>query len=117
MGERITRKVTIQVESIAAGVERFKTAWETGEPQGEFITFETLESMLKTLTAKRWELVSMLQAHGPMKVRALARRLGRDVSNVHADVIALKEIGLVEDHDAGIWVPYEEIEAHIRLAA
>lgn len=111
------RKVIIQVESIEAGLERFKTAWDTGEYQGEFITFENFETMLKTLTSKRWELVSVLQKHGPMSLRALARLLGRDVKNVHRDVMALKEIGLIEDHDAGIWVPYDEIEAHLRLAA
>ena len=60
------RKVTIQVESIGAGFKRFKTAWKTGKPQGEFITFDTLGTMLKTLTPKRWELVEMLQARGPL---------------------------------------------------
>ena len=111
------RKVTIQVESIEAGLQKFKAAWKTGKPQGEFITFETLETMLKTLTPKRWELVSLLQAHGPMGVRTLARELGRDVKNVHTDITALKKVGLVEDHDKWVCVPYDVIEAHLRLAA
>ena len=111
------RKVCIQVESIEAGLERFKIAWETGEQQGEFITFETLDEMLSTLTRKRWTLLGVLQHHGPMSLRALARRLERDVKNVHADVAALKEIGLIEEDEAGVKVPYDEIEAHLRLAA
>lgn len=111
------RKVTIQVEAIETGLERFKVAWKTGKPQGEFITFETLEEMLKTLTANRWGLLSVLQAEGPMSLRALARQVERDVKNVHTDVVALKAVGLVEDHEQGIWVPYTEIEAHLRLAA
>lgn len=111
------RKLIIQVESIEAGTERFVTAWKTGKLQGEFITFETLETMLKTLTSKRWELVSVLQRHGPMSIRELARTLDRDVKNVHTDVQALKAIGLVEDREAGVFVPYDEIEAHFRLAA
>lgn len=111
------RKVIIQVESIEAGAERFETAWRTGKPQGEFITFETLETMLKTLTTRRWELVSVLQRHGPMGIRELARRLGRDVKNVHTDIQVLKSIGLIEDHEDGVCVPYDEIEAHLRLAA
>lgn len=111
------RKVTIQVESIDAGLEQFKLAWQTGEPQGEFITFETLDAMLHTLTSKRWGLVRLLQAHGPMSIRALARALDRNVKNVHADVQALKEIGLIEAHDDKICVPFDEIEAHLRLAA
>lgn len=111
------RKVTIQVETIETGLERFKVAWQSGKPRGEFITFETLEVMLKTLTTNRWALLGVLQAEGPMSLRALARHLGRDVKNVHTDVAALKAVGLIEDHEHGIWVPYTEIEAHLRLAA
>ena len=107
------RKVTIQVESLDAGLERFKRAWKTGESQGEFITFESAEALLKTLTGRRWELVQALLCSGAMSLRALARELGRDVKNVHADVNALKEIGLVEDHEKGIWVPFDEVEAHL----
>lgn len=104
------RKVTIRVEAIQAGMARFKSAWKTGKAQGEFITFATPEVMLKTLTSKRWELVVTLLAQGPMSVRALARQVDRDVKNVHADVVALKEIGLVEDHEIGVWVPFSEID-------
>ncbi len=111
------RKVIIQVESFDIGLDRFKNAWETGEYQGEFITFETVEAMLRTLTSRRWDLVRHLQKEGAMSLRALARELGRDVKNVHGDVMALKEIGLIEDHHAGVCVPYEVIEAHLRLAA
>jgi predicted transcriptional regulator len=113
----MTRKMTIQVEAIETGLDRFKIAWKTGKQQGEFITFETLEEMLKTLTVSRWALLSVLQAEGPMSLRALARRVGRDVKNVHTDVATLKAVGLIEDHAQGIWVPYTEIEAHLRLAA
>jgi predicted transcriptional regulator len=118
-GERSAdmRKVTIQVESIEAGLERFKLAWNTGAYQGEFITFETLDAMLSTLTSKRWSLVRVLQARGPMSIRALARVLNRDVKNVHTDVQALKEIGLIEGYESQVRVPYTEIEAHLTLAA
>ncbi|WP_028990384.1 transcriptional regulator [Thermithiobacillus tepidarius DSM 3134] len=109
------RKVIIQVERLSQGFERFQQAWETGAPQGEFITFEDVETLLKTLTSKRWELVSVLPKQGPMSIRALARALGRDVKNVHTDVQALKEIGLVTDHPTGICVSYDEIEAHLVL--
>lgn len=66
------RKVIIQVESLAQGFERFQQAWETGAPQGELITFEDVETLLKTLTSKRWELVSVLQKQRPMSIRARA---------------------------------------------
>lgn len=111
------RKLTIQVESIDAGAERFIMAWEKGEKQGEYLTFETLDQMLKKLTSRRWSLLIMLQKQGPMSLRAVARALKRDVKNVHADAQALKELSLVEECDQGLYVPYDEIEAHMRLAA
>ena len=111
------RKVTIQVEAIETGLERFTIAWKTGKRQREFIAFETIEEMLKTLTANRWVLLRVLQAEGPMSVRVLARQVRRDIKNVHTDVVVLKAVGLVEDHEQGIWVPYTEIEAYLRLAA
>lgn len=109
---KTTRKVTIRVENLDSGLERFRKTWKTGQAQGEFITFDSVETLFKTLSGKRWELVSVLQRSGPMSLRALARELGRDVKNVHTDVRALKEVGLVEDHaKGGVWVPYTEIEA------
>ena len=104
------RKVIIRTEVLRSGLERFRTVWKTGKFQGESITFESEEVMLKTLTSKRWQVVNVLLAHGPISVRAMARRLGRDVKNVDTDVTALKAIGLVEDHEAGIWVPFDEID-------
>ena len=111
------RKVVIQVENLEKGLNRFKTAWETGETQGEFITFDSVETLLKTITTKRWELLRVLQKDGPMGIRPLARLLGRDVKNVHSDIQALKEIGLIEDHENGVWVPFDQIESHIVLAS
>lgn len=111
------RKVIIQVENLEKGLNRFKTSWETGEPQGEFVTFDSVEVLLKTITTKRWELLRVLQKNGPTGIRPLARLLGRDVKNVHSDIQALKEIGLIEDHEKGVWVPFDQIESHIVLAS
>jgi hypothetical protein len=36
---------------------------------------------------------------------------------MHTDVATLKTLRLIEDHEQGIWIPYTEIEAHLRLAA
>ncbi len=110
-------KLIIQVEDFDSGLKRFRRAWENSEEQGEYLTFATVEAMLKTLTSRRWELLKILQAEGPMSLRALARRLGRDVKSVHRDVTALKALGLIEDCAQGIRVPYDEIEAHLTLKA
>ncbi len=111
------RKLIIQVEEFDSGLERFRQAWESGEEQGEYLTFATVEALLKALTSRRWELLKTLQAEGPMSLRALARHLERDVKSIHRDVTALKALGLIEDCDQGIRVPYDEIEAHLTLRA
>lgn len=111
------RKLIIQVEGFDTGLKRFQTAWESGEEQGEYLTFTRMEDLLKVLTSRRLQLLKRLQAEGPMGLRALARRLQRDVKNVHRDVVALKALGLIEDGDQGLYVPYDEIEAHLILKA
>lgn len=113
------RTVTIEISSLKTSLGRFRRAWKTLAPQGEFISFDSLDTLLKTLTGKRWELVRVLQGHGPLSIRALARELGRDVKNVHADVQALAEIGLIEKDGRRIRVPFGEIRAEfvVRAAA
>jgi len=110
------KKMTVRVESFDDGLERFKHAFETGEYQGEFVAFESMREMMSALTSRRWELIQVLQAKGPMSLRALARRLERDVKSVHRDVAELKNLGLIEEHSTGgIWVPYDEITAEFSV--
>lgn len=104
------RIVTIEISSMEDSMRRFKHAWESGESQGEFIGFDSPETLFKQLTTKRWELVRLLQQEGAMSIRGLARKLGRDVKNVHADVVALIEIGLIEKEGGKICVPFDEIK-------
>lgn len=103
------RSVTIEVTSLDSSLAQFADVWKSGEAAGEFISFETPELLFKRLTPKRWELVHRLQADGGMAIRELARRLHRDFKNVHADVQALLEIGLIEKCGDGVCVPFDEI--------
>ncbi len=104
------RTVTIEISRVEDSMRRFKRAWETGESQGEFISFDSPETLFRQITTKRWQLVRMLQQGGPMSIRGLARLLKRDVKNVHADVKALMEIGLIEKEGRKIGVPFDEIK-------
>ena len=74
-----------------------------------------MADMVRTLTPSRFELLRVLQAQGPMPLRALARALKRDVKSVHRDVKPLKELGFIEAHEQGIWVPYDEIRAEFTM--
>ena len=90
--------------------DRFVEAFETSEYQGEWFGFESPAALFQDLTPGRWSLIGTLQRTGPTSLRELSRQVGRDASNVHRDVVALKEIGLIEDHpEGGIWVPFDEI--------
>ena len=90
--------------------DRFIEAIETSEYQGEWFGFESPAALFRDLTSGRWDLIGILQRAGPTSLRGLARRTGRDASNVHRDVAALKDLGLIEDHpEGGIWVPFDEI--------
>ena len=107
------RIVTITISSMEDSVRRFKDAWETGESQGEFISFDSPETLFKQLTTKRWELVRLLQQEGALSIRGLARKLERNVKNVHADVVALMKIGLIEKEGRKICVPFDEIKTDL----
>ena len=84
--------------------------------QGEVLNFETAGSFFGKLTERRWALVHALQGQGPMPVREVARRVGRDVRRVHDDIQALTELGLVErTEDGGVECPFETVHIDMRL--
>lgn len=103
------RSVTIEVTSLDSSLAQFADVWKSGAAAGEFISFETPELLFKRLTPKRWELVHRLQSDGEMAIHELARRLRRDFKSVHADVLVLLEVGLIEKCGEGICVPFDEI--------
>ena len=85
---------------------------------GEVLNFETPSAFFAHLTERRWALVHSLQASGPMAVRELARRVGRDVKRVHEDVAALTELGLLErTATAGVCCPFAEVHIDMRMLA
>jgi predicted transcriptional regulator len=67
------------------------------------------------LTGKRMELLHYVRRHEITSVRALAKALGRDYSNVHADVQALTAAGLLDATDGGVRADYDAIETKIAI--
>lgn len=117
------RVMHVDIASLEELGQQFMAAWERAERDEVIepyhgVGFETLETLLNTLTPKRWALLGYLRSHGPMTVYALAKALGRDYKNVHSDVKVLEELDLITRTAEGkIEVPWDEIEAHVRLAA
>jgi predicted transcriptional regulator len=109
------RTVTLDVSSREATNRRFLRAFE-GEPQGDIISFESPAQLFKVLSGKRWEVLNLMTGSGPMTIRELARRLGRDVKAVHGDVHALLNAGILQKTDSGqIVFPFEALHVDFML--
>ena len=94
------KTVTLEVASREEITRRALAAF-TGKKQQARISFATPELLWKVLTAKRWELLKILAGQGPMTIREAARRVGRDVKAVHADVHALLKVGVLDKTSDG----------------
>lgn len=80
------------------------------------VSFAQVGQLLAAFTPKRWELIAALREAGPSTVAALARRLGRNYKNVHADVAQLVEWMAVErGEDGRVSVPWSEILVDLKL--
>lgn len=111
------RTVTLEVSSRDKTNQRLLAALE-GEPQGEFISFETPALLFKVLTQKRWELLSALTGVGTVTLREAARRVERDVKAVHGDVHALLDAGLLQKTEDGrIVFPFDAVHVDFLLTA
>ena len=112
-------KITVggAMEDEAGG--RFIDAWRRAE-QGEtfherHLAFENWDTLARVLTGKRMELLRHVHRHEVASVRALAKALGRDYSNVHADVQALTAVGLLDNGAGGLTADYDAIETKIAI--
>jgi predicted transcriptional regulator len=111
-------KITVggAIEDEAA--RRFADAWHRAENGESFrehhLAFESWDALARVLTGKRMELLRYVRRHDIASVRALAKALGRDYSNVHADVRALTDAGLL-DTSNGVRADYDVIETKIAI--
>jgi predicted transcriptional regulator len=112
-------KVTVGGAVERDASRRFADAWHRAERGEAFherhIAFESWEALARALTGKRLELLRYVRHHKVASVRALAKALGRDYSNVYADVQALAAAGLLESGDGGVKADYDAIETKIAI--
>jgi predicted transcriptional regulator len=113
------RKITVGGEMEKEASSGFIDAWHRAE-QGEIfherhLAFESWDTLARVLTGKRMELLSYVRRNHVTSVRALAKALGRDYSNVHADVQALAKAGLLDTTSKGVRADYDAIETRIAI--
>ena len=112
------KTVTLDVRTLADTLSDAVTAMETLTPTEPRISFETPELLWKVLTAKRWDIIKSLTGAGPVSIREVARRVGRDMKAVHGDVHALLLAGLIDKTDDGkVVFPYEALHVDFMIKA
>ena len=118
------RDFRIEIKDNETALKEFSEIWKKAERGDlpdrpvERLYFQDLATLLKVLSPRRLEALTVLHKTGPQSVRALAKRLRRDYKNVHRDIQLLERIGLVaRDREGLATVPWERIVAEIRLAA
>jgi predicted transcriptional regulator len=98
---------------------QFVDAWHRGERGESFrerhLAFESWDALARVLTGKRMELLRFVRRNNVKSIRALAKALDRDYSNVHADVKALAGVGLLDATSRGVRADYDAIETRIAL--
>ena len=116
------RKLTVKVSSFDEALASFKEVWEKAEageklPEPiEIVGFENASLLMKTLTPRRLELLQKLHAIGASSVRALAKELERDYSNVHQDIKILNQAGLLlQDKKGHYSMPWDKIITEIPM--
>jgi len=108
-------------EGAEAMGRRFVSAWKRAEAGQEgserHLTFATLQDAARVLSPKRLELLREIHRRPAASVRALADLVGRDYKNVHVDVQALADAGLIDRDDlGGITADYDAISVEMAIA-
>lgn len=93
--------------------ERGELTPETAEIH---VGFENWETMVRTLSPKRLELLRHVHQHPAKNIRALAQALGRDYRRVHEDVEALEAAGLLDRDKDGVRAEYDAFDVQMRVA-
>ena len=109
--------LTIDIRSLRDTLDDAVQVMERLEYSQPHISFESPELLWKILAGKRWEILRVMTAAGPLALREIARRVGRDVKSVHLDVHALLDAGLIERQDNGFVFPYDAVHVNFLLKA
>jgi len=111
------KTVVLSVESISSVAESAKQAFK-GKPQGEFISFASLDLLWKVLAPNRMAIVKVLTGSEPLALREIARRVERDIKAVHSDVQMLLKAGILNKTETGkISFGYDAIHVDFILKA
>lgn len=82
------------------------------------ISFENVSDLWRVLAPKRMEIVRVMTGAGPLTIREVARRVGRDFKGVHSDVTLLLSAGILERTESGgVEFPYDRVHVEFDMVA
>jgi predicted transcriptional regulator len=97
--EMAMNRIEIEVLSSQAALAAFTRAWRQTRARRKTtprLAFGSIAELFSAVSEKRLELIRHVAGDEGLQMRPLARALGRDYKNVHTDVQALIELGLLE---------------------
>jgi predicted transcriptional regulator len=111
--------VVFNIQTLQSALSDVATAWKTGKEEASpRISFETWELMHKVLSPRRLEIIRAMAGAGPLSIREIARRVGRDFKGVHSDAALLLRAGVVDKADSGKLIfPYDKIRVDFEISA
>lgn len=116
-GEDNLGTVTFGIGSMEDALRRAQAAFD-GERQEPRINFASSQRLFSIMTPKRWTIVQTMLGAGPLSIREVARRVGRDVKGVHADVTALLNCGVLDRTREGkVVFPFNAVRVDLMLEA
>jgi len=114
--KRIEIEIMRSSDALTAAIDTWHKA-KSGKQVTPRLSFGSIKDLFSAITEKRLELLRFVaEQQGALNTRRLAQALGRDYKNVHTDVSALEEFGLIEKGEKGVLtVLYDEIVIHAGL--
>lgn len=112
------KTVGLGIETLDSALADVSRAWKTrtGDATAR-IGFQTWDLMHKVLSPKRLEIVRAMTGAGPLSIREIARRVGRDFKGVHTDVRLLVDAGIVEKDGQKVVFPWDKIHVDSEILA
>jgi predicted transcriptional regulator len=114
------KTVVIDVRSLDDAFDAVERAWEGGKAADSTprLSFVSYELMHKVLAPHRIGIVRAMAGAGPLSIREVARRVGRDFKGVHTDVAALLNNGIVaKTEDGKVIFPYDNIHVEFDISS
>jgi predicted transcriptional regulator len=113
------KTVVFNIQTLDAALADFGRAWKSGKNDATAqIGFQSWELMHKVLSPKRLEIIRAMTGAGPLSIREVARRVGRDFKGVHSDMTLLAQSGVIDRDERGRFVfPYDKIHVDFEISA